>query len=501
MKQAVKSLLCILLIMSLVSCSGGTGKDADSMGKETVPAEPDTSAAETQIPETEPPFPASLPAELDFEGRTFTAFVPGAEFRRFHAGDEEISGEVVNDATIARNQAVEARLNITLDQQMQNDIAPYQYKTKVTPLILAGDDTYDLYLGFQYQLVTMLDQGGFVNQNELEYLDFSQSWWWNGYMDELTLNPEKRYFSIGDYSMQAVSYTFALFYNKDLYGSNYGDGEGLYDVVMNGDWTLDAMTELVESVYADLNSNGEVDLEDQLGFVNYQTAASVDPVVYSTDISFVNRLDDGRLELNMIQDDAVTLAEKLNKLFWQPGSYHAINSNEALANQFSAGKTLFCGGSLLFSAESYRDMESEFGIIPFPKLDEEQKEYRSLVHDAAMLTAVNGSSKNLDIAGAVMEALCAETSRTVLPAYYETALKIKYTRDNKSAQMIDLIHDNMRTNFVFAYNYSLGNIGTIYRSLVTGKSTNYVSVANKTMKASQTKLDELYDFFMKNTDQ
>jgi len=203
----------------------------------------------------------------------------------------------------------------------------------------------------------------------------------------------------------------------------------------------------------------------------------------------------------MIQEDAVTLAEKLNKLFWQPGSYHALNGNDIRDQQFMEGNTLFCGGSMLYSAENYRDMEYEFGIVPFPKLDESQKEYRSLVHDAAMLTAVNGSSKNLDIAGAVMEALCAETSRTVLPAYYETALKIKYTRDNKSAQMIDLIHDNMYTNFVFAYNYSLGSIGTVYRNLVSEKSTDYVSYVSKTMNAAQTKLDELYEFFMKNTEE
>jgi len=494
MKHIAKPTLCILLAMLLMSCSG-------MAEKETVSTESNDTAAETQIIEEETVFPASLPADLDFGGRTFTIFVPNAEYRKFYAGEEEMAGEVVNGATLARNFAVEERLNIVLSQQMQDKCLPGDYKATVTPLLQSGDDTFDLYLGFQWQLVTMLADGGFVNQNDLDYIDFSQNWWWNDYMDALTLNPEKRYFSIGDYSMQAVSYTFALFYNKDLYQKYHGDGDGLYDVVLDGKWTLDTMTELAESVYIDTNGNGKVDTEDQLGFINYATGASVDPLVYSTDISFVNRLDDGRLELKMIQEDAVTLAEKLNKLFWQPGSYHALNGNDIRDQQFMEGNTLFCGGSMLYSAENYRDMEYEFGIVPFPKLDESQKEYRSLVHDAAMLTAVNGSSKNLDIAGAVMEALCAETSRTVLPAYYETALKIKYTRDNKSAQMIDLIHDNMYTNFVFAYNYSLGSIGTVYRNLVSEKSTDYVSYVSKTMNAAQTKLDELYEFFMKNTEE
>ena len=394
-----------------------------------------------------------------------------------------------------RNTAVEERLNIKLRHEMQDDCLPGNYKEIVMPLLISGDDTYDLYLRYQWQLVTMLIENGFINQNDLEYIDFSQDWWWNQYMDQLTLNPEKRYFSVGDYSMQAVSYTFALFYNKDLYAKYYGDGDGLYNVVLDGTWTLDKMTEIAGSVYVDTNGNGKVDTEDQLGFINYGTGASVDPLVYAADISFYNRRDDGSLELTMIQDDAVTLCEKLNKLFWQPGAYHGIEGSAALSAQFCQGNSLFCGGSLLLHAETFRDMEAEFGFIPFPKFDEEQKEYRSLAHDASMLTAVNGSSKNLDIAGAVMEELCAETSRTVLPAYYETALKTKYSRDTLSGQMIDLIHNSMYTNFVFAYNYSLESIGTVFRTLVTQKSTNYVSAVTRIEKSAQNNLDNLYDLF------
>jgi hypothetical protein len=94
-----------------------------------------------------------------------------------------------------------------------------------------------------------------------------------------------------------------------------------------------------------------------------------------------------------------------------------------------------------------------------------------------------------------MEALCAETYRSVTPVWYETALKIKYTRDDISAQMIDLIHGSITTNFIYAYNYALADIGLQYRTLITNRSTDYVSQVEKNLKAAEKALQTLTDVF------
>ena len=257
------------------------------------------------------------------------------------------------------------------------------------------------------------------------------------------------------------------------------------------------MAELSESVYADTNGNGEMDVADQLGYVTYLTFSSVDAFVYATDIEFAGRTDDGHVQLNMEQEDAITLTEKLVDFFYQPGSMHQVESN---INTFLEGNTLFLGNATLNGAYSLREMESDFGMIPYPKLDAEQENYRALVHDGTLILSVNGASQNLDILGAVLEAMCAETYRTLTPAWYETALKIKYTRDNLSAQMIDLIHDSITTNFIFAYNYAINDIGMVYRSLVTANSKDYVSTVKSKEKSAQASLDALYELFTTATE-
>ena len=42
----------------------------------------------------------------------------------------------------------------------------------------------------------------------------------------------------------------------------------------------------------------------------------------------------------------------------------------------------------------------------------------------------------------ILEALACESYKSVVPAYYEIALKTKYTRDEDSARMLDIIFEN-----------------------------------------------------------
>ena len=259
------------------------------------------------------------------------------------------------------------------------------------------------------------------------------------------------------------------------------------------------MSQIARDVYIDLNNDGKTDENDQLGYVTYLTMSSVDPFVYGTDIEFSRRADDGNVELTMMHNEAISLAEKLVNFFWQAGSISQLASGAENVQIFSRGNTMFLGNAMLATAEDLRGMDKNFGMIPYPKYDEEQEAYRSLVHDGAPIGFINGSSENLDIAGAVLEALNAETYRAVTPVWYETALKIKYSRDDASSQMIDLIHDSITTNFIFAYNYALGDIGMIYRDLVTKNSTDYVSTLEKREARATKLLAKLYESFSENS--
>ena len=86
--------------------------------------------------------------------------------------------------------------------------------------------------------------------------------------------------------------------------------------------------------------------------------------------------------------------------------------------------------------------------------------------------------------------MAAESYRIVTPAFYESALKLKYARDDISSQVIDLMRDSMTTNFIYAYNFALNSVGQIYRSLLSANSTDYISHVTRILPVAEAKLAE-----------
>ena len=78
---------------------------------------------------------------------------------------------------------------------------------------------------------------------------------------------------------------------------------------------------------------------------------------------------------------------------------------------------------MLTGTNYLRDMKSDYGIIPMPKLDENQSEYSVFCHDGSSVFALPSTCRKADAASAVLEAMAAETYRTVTPAYFEIALE------------------------------------------------------------------------------
>ena len=143
-------------------------------------------------------------------------------------------------------------------------------------------------------------------------------------------------------------------------------------------------------------------------------------------------------------------------------------------------------------------MDDDYGIIPLPMLDENQEFYNSCIHDSCTIFCVPITVANTTAVSAVLEALAAESARLVSPAYYEQALKVKYTRDSDAGDMIDLIYSHISTDFAFLYSSALSNMAHVFRTNISSKSESLASSIarsekawNKTLERFVQKLDEV----------
>lgn len=493
--------LTLALAMILVSCAAQKTEDptqADAP-KEGGTASTDAAGEELSAEEEETELKDGVPDSLKYDGATIRIFVSNGsgQNEEMYAGKGELTGDVENDAIIQRNTAAEDRLDINLEYIGDPTGAWDTIAGILTKFIMAGDTTYDMYLGNEYGHVNLITLGGLTNVNTLEYIDLEKPWWNVKYMDEMMIGNDARYFLAGDYIIETIRMAHTLFFNKNFYQDAFGNPDEMYDWVLDGTWTMDKLAEVCEASFVDLNNNGVSDPDDRLGYITYLSAASVDPFAYLGDVPYSVHDENGYIVLNLMSDQAVTLGEKVVSFFHQPGSVFQMSTNVS-GTVFKEGRSLFLGLQSLGTAKWYRDMEDDYGFLPYPKLDETQRAYHSLVADNALIGSVPSASLNLDKIGAVLEVLAHETWRTVMPAWYETSLKIKYSRDNIAAQIIDLIHDSTTTNFIYAYSNPLSGTGQIMREMVANNNADYASAVARKEKMSKKSLEKVIAAYEKN---
>lgn len=91
-----------------------------------------------------------------------------------------------------------------------------------------------------------------------------------------------------------------------------------------------------------------------------------------------------------------------------------------------------------------REMEDDFGAIPFPKLDKEQEEYYSRVVNYTSLTYIPVTNHKLELTSAILEHMAFLSYRDLIPAFYDVILTVKTNRDYETEEMVDIVRKGAR---------------------------------------------------------
>ena len=489
----MKHVSCLLLIAMLASLSA-CGGEAAVTDTTPVVTEPEVTV-DTSLRENTPD---GLP-ELDFEGESVNIFYRETTYKDAFGGEEE-TGELVDDAVFIRNRKVEERLNVELEFIPGPDDVT-EFSTALTAAVTAGDDAYDIAFQAQYQQAMLSVEGVLANLIDAPYIDYNRPWWASEYMDIIDIHPDYRFYLIGDFSTSRISSISTNFINKRLYEENFGSIDDFYSLILDGKWTFDKMRELCSSVYKDLNASGSTGYTDILGSAT-SWSSQIEHCTFAAGARYTERGEDGYPVLLVDQSRNVEIAEKLYQLVYETeGVYYDPDYRSQGGDQldvFKNGTMLIYMQQMGATSLYLRDMKDPYGIIPRPKLNEEQEDYLSLVHDAVTSCSIPVTNTDMEMACAVLEALSAEGYRSVIPAYYEMALKVKYAQDDVSVQLIDLIYNNSTTDFIYVNNYiftDAGNLGTISRTLIKDGSDDYMSTYASMKKPLETAFKKVFSKF------
>jgi hypothetical protein len=446
-----------------------------------------------------------LPDDLNFGGDKIT-FI--SHYREgWTSGEIAVEGlisEPVNDAVYERNKAVEERLGVEIVSIEEHNNDPGVVVNKVATAVKSGTHEYDVMAAACYTSVNQSISGTFADLRGTEWLDFEKPWWSEGFNEVIEYNGAQ-YAVTGDMVLSLYRFAFVTIFNKDIF-TDAGQTH-LYDYVQNGTWTLDKQIELVPLFHKD-NGNARQDKEgDVYGLVS-NDYLSVDPYWSSCMVDIIKKNGDGDYEIVFNVDKLHNVCDKTLRLFYECGDATYNFKHEGLDDEQAYIRDMFADSYaamatvriLELEAGSIRNMEDEFGVVPMPKYDEAQTRYRTLLHDQFTVACVptTAASERVDEISAVLEAMASTSYKTVRPAYYETTLRTKIAKDPQSAEMFDLIVDNVYIDAGIIYTNALVSFHDKFRGIMgSGKNTvasDYARLdkqVNKALGRMMEKLDKI----------
>ena len=472
-KDSAARMAALTLALLLTITSSACGGEVES--PEVTTADIVTTEAETT--EAYPSY--------DFGGQDFNIFVRPE--RLYYLDAESQNGDVFNDAVFERNSTVEAlcNVNITYIDAPRDSMA-----TMIQTSVMAGDGAYDLVM-LDYMYIDSTS-GIYLNLLADVDIDFDKKWWCQGWNDNITIDG-KIYSCVGDYCLDLLRNTHVVYFSKPLI---YSFGlENPYELVKSGKWTIDKMAEMGRILSNDMNADGVFDANDSYGiYCNFQSKRGILQAMGELLVTFDNN---GSLVNNFESQSFESRYNRLYKLLNEDESVYYADDNfadfqNAEAFKIFNRKELMFIMAGLFAVDGMRTSDVDFGIVPVPKADETQESYQSYNHGCSPI-AIPKTVKDPQMSAAVLDLLMRVSSENVVPVYYNQVLKGKVSRDEESAEMLDLIFSNLVFDFTFINDVSglWADINSVSRENLSSLIASNLTAFNEAMNRLMEKYAEL----------
>jgi len=475
----IKIIICAFLVSAILvifaSCAGNDSKS----GAETTAVTSENSAQGSENieqnnveKETMPPYPHEVET---FGGEIFNVLVEDEPNNFLEITDfdmDEEPGDVLNTAIYRRNQIVQEMLDIKFKSVHQGRD---RIRGVLSKSIKAGSNDYSAAAMRLENASPAAMAGECVNLNGLKALSLDMPWWNQNILKDLSVSNQS-YLIAGDIFTKHYDAIALLFFNKKLL--NELALENPYMLVENNQWTLDKFGELTKNVKKDLDGDGEINYKDMFGFstqtdfltsmlngsgAKFAEKDSNDIPYFTGGSEKMDAILNKVLDI-YVNDSFCCLRDAYDKGISFDGMHQFM--------LFPEGRSLFFWGMPRFIEIGLRGMEDDFGILPIPKWDSSQERYYATAsngwHSYAWL--IPQSSNDPDKTAYIMDTMAYYGRMHILPAYYDVVLTRKYTRDDESSAMLDIIFNSAVYDLGDLYN--IGGFRSTLEGMIRSKNTN-----------------------------
>ena len=468
MKKVLAGILSVLLMGTMLTACGGGGNEPASStpptgssstastlpqessapevsgptGETTTQAPADASGGETTKATTSKTDAPSKPSAnsdptkgVDLGGAEIKVAAGSADFFNKKKGSSSNYENAVADRTAKLESALNCKITVI------EEADPDKMQTKAFNSIMSGEKYADIVITTLHKLTAYLTSEMLVDMNTVSTLDLNQSYW-KSCLSDVSNIKGKTYFATCQ-AFNPLAAASVLAYNKRLAEQlGFTGANDLYTLVRNNQWTISKMTEMMKKATVDKDGKPGMTTADQWGLsmIDIGTLGMTTYTVANGATLLKN--NNGEITYNMKDSKTIdTLNQAYNFYVKSNYCYYEGGAASDFVKLFSNGNALFFLGNLGY-IQDLDDMEDDFGIIPFPRGDQEKSiaSYLDWNTNVCMIPKFADAEK----AGALLQALAylsPDDQEVWIQEFSDRTL-----RDDESAEMLKIVNDSLRVD-------------------------------------------------------
>ncbi len=476
----MKRIILLILVLSILSLTF-ISCDSTETAVETTANKDSITETAPDKPETEPEFVPEI-EKKDYGEDFFLSIQPNSNHVDYY-WVEDVGTDPMSEAVYSRQQKIREHIGVNIIGTQTKGHDQYGEPFKIA--VKTADGSVDSLLSHSYMYLSQFIKEGYLTDyNNMPIIDLEADYWNKAVMEEVAVG-DKLYLGYSDFRLV---HTHAIAFNKVMLAQVSGYLEETpYEMVDNYRWTLDKMLSLASLVSKDTTGDGKSE-DDVFGitgkqwvpFINFLPACNI-PLVAS-DV-------EGNYTVTVYNEEnkekTVNIVNKLLELSKSDNAWFKYKEESTPMISITTDRTLMyiCATNELPSFINY---EIEFGVLPYPMYDENQKSvgYRSL--DWGGWICIPSFMKNQELTAETLE-LLAYYSDEVTVTFYEKLLGKQVADVPDDRRMLDVIWDSVCSDVGLTYShidlsldYNLYMLPTLTHANASEGVASYVDRYQKT---------------------
>ena len=451
-KRGTLQLFCIvlallMLVATVASCSGEKTPSANT--------EPVGSGGEPDIGDEYDPEAAPIPYLDDFGGYEFRVLTRGSGLWTSDDISGDFMGSIIAQAAYNRNEELSERYKFTVYEFKAEDWVDTARNTALS----GGDEAYDMWSFKMNDMPSLAQEGLVYNLNNVSCMNIDAAYYDQSLRYQGTF-ANHLFFLTGDLLYQDDLATECVAFNAKMFAElNLIEAYNMsmYDLVDAGKWTLETYTNLARMTTVDKNGDGVMDNTDYWGFC-YEPA----------DILTLN-IAAGNALLQKDADDIFVLNKTEKQITDLQKIMAFLNSGYAVAGNWEDSVFLkdvqFTEICAVMDLSTFEAEGLNFGVVPMPKINEQQKNYNSFISTygsncITICTSVTG--EDLNKVASIIDLLSYESRKSVSPKLDEYIFGAYVLQHAEDVRMLEVAFSNR--SYELCYLWSTGGL---YSSMIS----------------------------------